>query len=481
MDECLRENEDCLMKNRFKEFHLSHNSNIVSDRLPGIESQKLIAAQKQYEGDIVSYPRRMPIALKRAKGAIVEDVDGNMLIDFFSGAGVLNVGHCNPEVLEYVAEQQKNLIHALDFPTENKRTLIANILDHLPAQLREDYKVSFCGPSGSDAVEAAIKLAKLKTGRTSIVAFQGSYHGMTSGALALTSANSFKENLRNLMPDVHFIPYSYCYRCPFHKNQATCNHDCADYFHDVLRNPHSGIPRPAAVILEPIQGEGGNIAPDPRFLERIVKIARAYDVVTIFDEVQSGFFRTGEFLASAHSTAVPDIYLLSKGLGGVGFPISAIVYHRDIESWGPGKHIGTFRGNQVSIAAGNAAFNFAKKYSLSEHVDYISKYLIDKLNQIARESSYIGDVRGTGLMIGVEFVRDRLTKTPFPDMVKQVAERSFQKGLLFEVGGHYNNVIRIVPPLIINEEIVDNAMEILASSVRASELAYREEEQLLVN
>lgn len=468
------------MKNRFKEFHLSNNANIVSDRLPGVESQRLIAAQKQYEGDIVSYPRRMPIALKRAKGAIVEDVDGNMFIDFFSGAGVLNVGHCNPEVLEYVAEQQKNLIHALDFPTENKSALISKILDHLPAQLREEYKVSFCGPSGSDAVEAAIKLAKLKTGRASIVAFQGSYHGMTSGALALTSATSFKENLRSLMPDVHFIPYSYCYRCPFHKNQATCHQDCADYFLEVLRNPHSGISHPAAVILEPLQGEGGNIVPNPGFLERIVKIARAYDVVTIFDEVQSGFFRTGEFLASYNSTAVPDIYLLSKGLGGVGFPISAIVYNRSIEVWGPGKHIGTFRGNQVSIAAGNGAFDFAEKHSLSDHVDQVSKYLIDKLKEIARESTCIGDVRGLGLMIGVEFVRDKMTKAPFPEIVKQIAERCFQKGLLFEVGGHYNNVIRLVPPLIINEEIVDNAMEILASSVRACELAYREE-QVLVN
>ena len=283
------------------------------------------------------------------------------------------------------------------------------------------------------------------------------------------------------MADVHFIPYSYCYRCSFHKEQSTCFQDCAEYFLEVLKNPHSGISRPAAVILEPLQGEGGNIVPNDKFLERIVQIAREYDVVTIFDEVQSGFFRTGKFLASSHSKVVPDIYTLSKGLGGIGFPISAIVYNRNIEAWGSAKHVGTFRGNQVSIAAGNGAFDFASKYSLESHVAEISEYLINKLKVIAAQSSYIGDVRGLGLMIGIEFVRDKLTRLPFPEIVGQIRESCFQKGLLFEVGGHYNNVIRLVPPLIINEEIVDNALEIFQSAVTAVELTYRKQERVFLN
>ncbi|MTI26095.1 aminotransferase class III-fold pyridoxal phosphate-dependent enzyme, partial [Fulvivirga kasyanovii] len=241
--------------NTCNDLHLQNDAKIVSKTIPGEKSIELIKIQNDSEGSIVSYPKSMPIAVKRAKGATIEDVDGNIFIDFFSGAGVLNVGHSNSYVLEYIKEQQEQLIHMLDFPTENKLQLIQKILCQFPEEMRNRYKVSFCGPTGSDAVEAAIKLAKHKTGREGVIAFHGSYHGMTSGSLSVTSNVQLRNRISSLVPNISFVPYSYCYRCPFNKDQETCEMDCADYLNYILNNPHSGQAKPAAILLEPIQGE----------------------------------------------------------------------------------------------------------------------------------------------------------------------------------------------------------------------------------
>jgi len=446
--------------NKFEKYHLCNNAAIRTAEVPGPESQRMLEQQARLEGSIVSYPKRMPIAIRRAKGAIIEDVDGNRFIDFFGGCGVLNVGHCNEDVLARVRFQQENLIHALDFPTANKLELINRILDQLPAEERDNYKVSFCSPTGSDAVEAAIKLAKHYTGKEVIIAFQGSYHGMTSGALAATSNTGFRSRISSLVPNVHFIPYSYCYRCVFNKSKGECRLDCAEYLRNVLENPHSGIAKPAAILVEPIQGEGGTVVPKDGYLEKITNIARENGVVVIYDEVQSGFFRTGSFWEFLHTGAMPDIITMSKGLGGIGFPISAIIYNKRIESWNTADHIGTFRGNQVSIAAGNAALEFAGQHRIGEHVTEIGNYLLQRLSEQMESNPFIGEVRGRGLFIGIEYVRDREGKKPFPAFVTALAKGCFKKGLLFEIGGHFNNVIRFVPPLIINKEIADNALAI---------------------
>ena len=446
--------------NRFAGFHLAENAKIISRTLPGSKSRELLAAQRELEGSIVSYPRNAPIAIRRAKGAFIEDVDGNIFIDFFSGAGVLNVGHCNPYVLNYVRAQQEELVHALDFPTDNRRSLVQKILKQVPAPVRDQFKVSFCGPSGSDAVEAAIKLAKHKTGREGVIAFHGSYHGMTSGALAATSNVQLRTNLRSLVPNISFVPYSYCYRCPFGKGADSCELECASYLKYILENPHSGSPLPAAILLEPIQGEGGSVVPRAGYLEKIVNIAREKDIIVIFDEVQCGFYRTGNFWGFQNSNVFPDIITMSKGLGGIGFPISAIIYNKSIESWGPGDHIGTFRGNQVSIAAGNGAFDFIDDHDIARHTREMGAYLMKKLQALKAVYACIGDVRGEGLMIGIEYVKSKESKMPDTEIVKKIRSHCFKHGLLFEVGGHYNNVIRFIPPLIINKEIIDNALAI---------------------
>lgn len=456
----------------FSQYHLGESALIVSESIPGPRSRALLQEQQELEGSVVSYPRSIPLAFKRAKGAIIEDVDGNRFIDFFAGAGVLNVGHSNEEVLAYTSAQQQELVHCLDFPTENKLSAIRKILGNLPEHLRDQYKVSFGGPTGSDAVEAAIKLAKIKTGRDTIIAFSGGYHGMTSGALALTSNVGFRSKLPSLLPNVHYVPYSYCYRCVFKQKPGACQNQCVDYLRSVLEDSHSGISKPAAIILEPIQGEGGNIVPPEGYLEDIVRLAHKHDVLVIFDEIQSGFFRSGEFLSCMHTDAVPDIITISKGLGGVGFPISALVYRKDVEAWGPGDHIGTFRGNQVSLAAANGAFDFVARHGVAEHATRMGNYLMDRLEELKQECPYLGEVRGRGLMIGMEFIREEATKEPFPAFVKAFRSSCLQRGLLFEVGGHFNNVVRLVPPLIITPAIIEAAVAIMRDALQALMVAF---------
>ena len=465
----------------FSQFHLSEYPRIISNNIPGKRSKELLELQAKIEGAIVSYPKSMPFAINRAKGAIIEDVDGNRFIDFFAGCGVLNVGHCNDEVLKHVKEQQEKLIHALDFPTENKLKAISKILKNLPEEMRDDFKVSFGGPTGSDAVEAAIKLAKIKTGRDTIIAFSGGYHGMTSGALALTADTVFRKKISSLIPNVHFAPFSYCYRCPMKKEASSCQLDCIDYFKLMIENKHSGITKPAAIIVEPIQGEGGNITPKSGYLEALVKVAHENDVLVIFDEIQSGFFRTGEFLACMNSNAIPDIITISKGLGGVGFPISALIYKKEIEAWGSGDHIGTFRANQVSLAAANGAFDFIDKYNVKSHAVEMGHYLMNGLKRLSKECSFIGEIRGKGLMIGVELVKDITTKEPYAALVKELRSNCLQRGLLFEVGGHYNNVLRLVPPLIITPKIIDVALEIIKEALEASILEHISFEKAIEN
>lgn len=454
----------------FSEFHLGNGARIISDSVPGPRSQQLLEKQKEIEGSIVSYPKMFPIAIKKAMGAIIEDADGNQFIDFFAGCGVINVGHGNHEVLEYMIDQQRELIHALDFPTENKLKLIESILELAVPGEKDDWKMAFCGPSGSDAVEAAMKLAKHYTGRSSVIAFHGSYHGLTAGSLATTSDKKFRKDLNTALPEVHFIPYSYTYRSAFGNDGSSKRMDSVDYLEYLLENPQSGMTKPAAILIEPIQGEGGNIVPEEGFLDRLVRVARKHGVLVIYDEIQSGFYRSGKFLAHQFCNEKPDIITMSKGLGGVGLPISGIIYQKRIESWGSGFHVGTFRANQLSIAAAHGALAFIKKYDLANHVNEISKYLFNKLDSLKDRFDQIGEVRGRGLFIGIEFVTNQQTREPNPEIVQIIKQKAFQSGLLFEVGGHYQHVIRFVPPLIINKQIVDNAIDIFEEALSFAQL-----------
>jgi len=433
---------------------------------PGPKSKEFLDYQSSNESSAVSYPRGMPMAIRRAKGATLEDVDGNFYIDFFAGAGVMNVGHSNPEVIEAASHQLRDLTHSLDIPNPGRRALVEALFSVLPNPLS---KVFFGGPTGSDAVEVAVKMAKYSKKRYPMIAFEGSYHGMSAGALSLTSAMSYKEDFLPLLPEVHFTPYAYCYRCPLGRKQESCDLECAQYLEHLLEDPHTGVGKPAAIIVEAIQGEAGSIVPPDGFIPKIREICDKHQIVMIVDEIQAGFCRTGKMFAFQHTGTVPDIVTMSKALGGVGFPISGIAYKEELDMLPAGKHIGTFRGNVIAYVAGNAAINFMVKNKLAEHVLSLGEKILAWLKEIEKDSKIVGEARGKGLMLGVEMVRDKATKEPAPDLARKVRTFCHRHGLMHEIGGHYDNVVRFLPPLIITEELALKGIEIFEDAIKETE------------
>lgn len=436
---------------------------------PGPKARALLEKQRMFEGNAVFYPRFIPLVLDEALGATIKDVDGNIYIDFLSGISVLNFGYSNPYVLDKAIEQLKKIAHTLDFPTEAREALAEKLVSIAPLELRNNSKVLFGGPTGSDAVEGAVKLAKWATKRHVIVAFEGSYHGQTSMSLNLSSNRKYKDPYVPLSPDVYFLPYAYCYRCPFKLSYPDCDVRCADYVEHVIEDPYSGIPSPAAIIVEPIQGESGIIIPPDEFLIRLRKIADKHGLVLIADEIQCGLGRTGKWFGCEHSGMIPDVITLAKSVGGIGLPLSAILYKKELDVWEPGAHMGTFRGNAVAMAAGAAAIEFAEKIDLLSHVRSLGEESLKYLKDLMEESRIVGDVRGKGLMIGIEIVKDKRTKEPSAELTVKILQEAFKKGLIVWRAGHYGNVIRLLPALVITKELMLKGLEILRDAILSVE------------
>jgi len=433
---------------------------------PGPKSQEILAYQNEHESSVVSYSKGMPMALKRGRGATLEDVDGNVYIDMFGGAGVMAVGHGHPEVLKAAHEQIDEVTHTLDIPTPTRKKMVEVLSGLLPKELN---RIFFGGPTGSDAVEQAIKLARYNTGRNGIIAFEGAYHGMTGISLALTCDSHHREGLGQLAPGAQFIPYPYTYRNPFGCPDEDVDLQAAENLERVLSDSHSGFLKPAAVILESVQGEGGTIIPTTRFMKRVREICDKHDVLMICDEIQAGLGRTGKMFAFEHFGIVPDIVTISKALGGVGFPISAIAYREKLNTWPPAKSIGTFRGNMIAFAAGATALTWMKENQIPERALELGKKAMVPLKKLEAESSIVGEVRGLGLMLAIEMVTDKKSKAPSTDYAKMVRKYGHQRGVMIEVGGHHSNVARILPPLVITEEYLMKGIEILSGVIREIE------------
>lgn len=436
---------------------------------PGPRARALLERQSRLEGRAVLYPLSIPLVPEEGFGATVKDVDGNVYIDFFAGISVANFGYSNPYIVEAVLNQLRKIVHTLDFPSEPREELAEKLISIAPVGLRGKCKVLFGGPTGSDAVEASIKLAKWLTKRRIILAFEGSYHGQTAMALNLSSGRSFKDPYIPLAPEVHFLPYPYCYRCPFKLQHPECNTVCVDYVEHLIEDPYSGIPSPAAIIVEPIQGEGGIIIPPLEFLQKLRKISEKYGVPLIIDEIQSGMGRTGKWFACEYSSIDPDIMTISKAIGGLGLPLSAIIYRENYDIWDPGAHLGTFRGHVLAMKAGIAAIEFAEKNKLLDHVQRIGEEALKYLKDLAEEVKIIGDVRGKGLMIGVEIVKDKESKKPNKETTAEIQIKAFRKGLIVWKAGHYSNVIRLLPPLTITKELMFKGLEILRETLIEAE------------
>jgi diaminobutyrate-2-oxoglutarate transaminase len=439
----------------------------VSTAVPGPRSMALLERQEQTESNARTYPRRLPIAVDRAYGPYLQDVDGNVFIDFLCGAGALPLGHSHPEVVTAVERQLRSFVHGLDLPTEIRSRFTEEHLALLPAHLRDRMKLHFCGPTGANAVEAALKLCKVHTGRSGVLAFQGAFHGSTHGAMAVSGTVGPKSAVPGLMPDVHFFPYSYCLRCPLGLRPDSCDTNCATYLTSTLHSDYSGIPRPAAILLELVQGEGGMVPATPRFVREVAATARRLDIPLIVDEIQTGYGRTGTWWSFEQYGIEPDVVVVSKAAGGIGLPVAAIMYDRRLDGWAPGTHIGTFRGHQLAFAASVATLGIMRRERVLDNVSAQGAHLRDRLGELASDDPGVAQVRGLGLMIGVELA-DPDTGAADGDRARRVQAAALRRGLILEVGGTADAVIRMLPPLNLTRPVADAALSIVADALAAT-------------
>ena len=430
------------------------------------------ARQEQTESNARSYPRKFPFALSKAQGSWIEDVEGNKYLDFLCGAGTLALGHNDSEVNQAMVDMITNNapLHTLDLTTPVKDTFVHTLFSLLPEELQKNAKIQFCSPSGTDAVDAALKLCKTATGRSSIIAFSGGYHGMGHGALALTGNLNAKNKVNSLMPDVHFLPYPYSYRCPFGLGGEAGEKAAAAYFERLLKDPESGITKPAAVILEPIQGEGGVIPAPVEFLKTVRRVTKELGIPMIVDEIQCGVGRSGKFFAFEYADIVPDVILASKAIGG-SQPLAVVIYNGDLDKWTAGAHAGTFRGNQLAMKAGTIVMNRVSKPEFLADVVKKGDYIRARLSELKDKVSIIGDIRGKGLMMGCEFVDprgkpDQIGSLPASGEIAAAVQKAcFERKLVMEKGGRNGAVMRCLCALNISMEDIEKMLEIFEKVV----------------
>jgi 4-aminobutyrate aminotransferase len=427
----------------------------ITGSLPGPRASAIIARDSQVMSP--SYTRGYPLVAEKGEGAIVEDADGNRFLDFNAGIAVVATGHCHPEVVRAIQRQAARLIHmsGTDFYYEEMVALAEALARIAPGTVPR--RVSF-GNSGAEAMEGAIKLARYSTGRDKIIAFFGSFHGRTMGALSLTSRKAVQRaGFGPFMPGVVHAPYPYCYRCPFGQTPETCAVECVKHIENTLLKTISPADETAAIVVEPVQGEGGYVVPPKKFFDELTRVARAHGILLVFDEVQSGMGRTGRMFAAEHFDAVPDILAVAKGIAS-GLPLGATVARADLMTWPPGAHASTFGGNPVSCAAALTTIALLER-ELIDNAARMGAYMMDRLRQWPARFPMVGDVRGLGLMIGVELVRDQRTKEKAPDVRDRVVDLAFDRGLLILGAG--DNTLRLCPPLIVNRDQCDFALDTL--------------------
>ncbi|QMV45021.1 aminotransferase class III-fold pyridoxal phosphate-dependent enzyme [Cohnella cholangitidis] len=428
--------------------------------------------QNDKESNARSYPRRFPLVIHKAKGIIITDTEGKPYYDCLAGAGTLALGHNHDVVVAAIGDvlEKQIPLHTLDLATPLKIEFMQEIFSILPEELRDASKIQFCGPTGADGVEAAIKLVKNATKGKSILAFQGSYHGSTQATMSMSGNLSKKQHLQSLLPDVHFLPFPYEYRCPFGVGGGMTAQISTQYIENLLDDCESGIASPCGVIIETVQGEGGSIPADLEWLRQLRRITAERGIPLIIDEVQTGIGRTGKMFSFEHAGIVPDVIVCSKAIGG-SLPMSVVIYKEELDQWQPGAHTGTFRGNQLGMATGLATLKYMKENHVLDNVQERSEQFFEALNRMRDKYEEIGDVRGRGLMIGVEIVdpngrRDRLGHyPPSGELASRIQACCFKNGLIIEVGGRRSAVLRFLPPLTITALETAEVLSIFEKSV----------------
>jgi 4-aminobutyrate aminotransferase len=418
---------------------------------------------QQYKDHVItSFVKSVhPIVIESAQGCIIRDVSGKEFLDCFAGISVVNAGHCNPKVIAAAKAQMDKLVHCASYIYHSPATgeLAERLAQIMPSpRLRK----SFFANSGAEAIEGAMKTARLYTGKHEIIALQASFHGRTWGTLSITGNQGRKRRGGPYAPGVTFIPAPYVYRSLWPDDPARCVDFWCQSLEDAIRFSTSGDV--AAFIAEPVMGEGGIIVPPLNYFREIKKVLDRHGILFICDEVQSGFGRTGRMFAIEHYGVEPDILVTAKGIAD-GFPLAAFTTRDEIAAtFQPGDHMSTFGGNPVSCAAAIANIEFMQEVRLSEQALEKGTYLIGQLNRRQRDLPMIGDIRGLGLMIGIELISDE-KRTPVPAEAEAVREHCLANGVLVGVGGVYCNVVRIQPPLVISREQVDRAVEVVAAGI----------------
>lgn len=441
-----------------------------------LDDHELLARQRKHESSARSYPRRLPLALARAKGVYVEDVAGRIFIDCLAAAGTLVLGHNHPVVREAIERALRDDLpmQTLDLTTPVKDRFTQDLLSLLPAELAGRARIQFCGPAGTDGVEAALKLVKTATGRSTLLSFHGAYHGMSHGALSLMGSLGPKRDVGTLLADVQFLPYPYDYRCPFGIGGEAGVTAGLRYIQTVLTDPESGVRPAAGMILEAVQGEGGVIPAPEGWLRELRKLTRTAGVPLILDEVQTGLGRTGRMFGFQHADITPDVIVMSKAIGG-GLPMAVVIYDESLDRWKPGAHAGTFRGNQLAMAAGSATIGAVRADQLDRHAEVMGARLRGHLLALQRTHACIGDVRGRGLMLGMELVDPGSRQAGPPPASGRIAQAlqlaCVRRGLIVELGGREGATMRFLPPLIITEHEIDHVAEIVGAALAAVELA----------
>ncbi|MCK4400034.1 acetyl ornithine aminotransferase family protein [Candidatus Bathyarchaeota archaeon] len=409
-----------------------------------------------------SFGRAYPLVIERGEGSIVVDVDGNEFIDMNAGLAVCSVGHSHPKVIKAIKDQVDKFIHYsyTDFYYDGYVDLGEKLHDLVPGDYKKKF---FYGNSGAESIEAAMKVSRWHTGRQGYLAYIGSFHGRTLGAVSLTASKPYQRaRFAPLIPGVEHIFYPYCYRCPFNLECPSCGYACVDYIDEYLFHRYVPPEEVAMLMAEPIQGEGGYVVPPDGYFPRLKKLLDKYGILFASDEVQAGMGRTGKWFGIEHFGVVPDIVCMAKGIAA-GMPLGVMASRADIQDWKPGSHASTFGGNPVSCAAALAVLDIIKSENLLENAQKQGKLIKDRLNEMKDRHPMIGDVRGKGLMVGVELVKDKTTKEYAQKETGDVMMECFRNGLAIVNCGI--NVIRWMPALNITSDLVEPALEIFEKSL----------------
>lgn len=446
-------------------------SGIPVNPIPKATNEHYLTRQDEMESNVRSYPRKLPLAIAKAQGCWVTDVEGNEYLDCLAGAGTLALGHNHPAIIKSIQDTLASglPLHTLDITTPLKDAFSEALLAHFPGG-KDEYRLQFCGPTGADATEAAVKLAKTFTGRGNVISFSGGYHGMTQGSLALTGNLGAKNAVPNLMPGVQFLPYPHEYRCPLGLGGEAGVDALTYYFENFIEDAESGVVKPAAVILEAIQGEGGVVVGPTKWLRKICEVTEKHGILMIADEVQAGFCRSGKMFAFQHAGIEPDIVVMSKAVGG-SLPLAVLAIKKKFDAWQPAGHTGTFRGNQLAMATGYASLRIMREQDLAGNAQARGDFIRSELNRLAQEFPCIGNVRGRGLMIGIEIVderrpADRMGSLPADAVLAaEIQKACFNNKLLLERGGRNGTVVRLLAPLIITQQECEELIKRFRQSV----------------